>query len=87
VSPSWPRNFSALKEGTKRGATWLHFIEAARLDEPSVGQGTVVTIASKDSLGSSPFDGSVVTCRFHGWRYNVTTGNTLHVPDYGRRTR
>jgi nitrite reductase/ring-hydroxylating ferredoxin subunit len=23
-----------------------------------------------------------VTCRAHGWRYDVTTGNTLHVPDY-----
>ena len=38
------------------------------------------------SLGSSPLNGCVVTCRGHGWRYNVTTGNTLHVPDYGVRT-
>lgn len=38
------------------------------------------------SLGSSPLDGCVVTCRAHGWRYNVTTGNTLHVPDYGVQT-
>jgi nitrite reductase/ring-hydroxylating ferredoxin subunit len=38
------------------------------------------------SLGSSPLDGCVVTCRAHGWRYNVSTGNTLHVPDYGVRT-
>ena len=38
------------------------------------------------SLGSSPLDGCVVTCRGHGWRYNVTTGNTLHVPDYGVQT-
>ena len=35
------------------------------------------------SLGSSPLNGCVVTCRAHGWRYDVTTGNTLHVPDYG----
>jgi len=35
------------------------------------------------SLGSSPLDGCIVTCRAHGWRYNVTTGNTQHVPDYG----
>ena len=38
------------------------------------------------SLGASPLDGCVVTCRAHGWRYNVTTGNTLHVPGYGVQT-
>ena len=27
-----------------------------------------------------------VPCRGHDWRYNVTTGNTLHVPDYGVAT-
>lgn len=35
------------------------------------------------SLGTSKLEGKVVTCRGHGWRYDVTTGNTLHVPDYG----
>jgi nitrite reductase/ring-hydroxylating ferredoxin subunit len=35
------------------------------------------------SLGTSKLDGKVVTCRGHGWRYDVTTGKTLHVPDYG----
>lgn len=35
------------------------------------------------SLGTSKLDGKVVTCRGHGWKYDVTTGNTLHVPDYG----
>jgi nitrite reductase/ring-hydroxylating ferredoxin subunit len=35
------------------------------------------------SLGTSKLEGKIVTCRGHGWRYNVTTGNTLHVPDYG----
>jgi nitrite reductase/ring-hydroxylating ferredoxin subunit len=24
-----------------------------------------------------------VTCRAHGWRYDVTTGNLTTVPDYG----
>lgn len=38
------------------------------------------------SLGSGKFEGRVVTCRLHGWRYNVTTGCTLHVPDYGVKT-
>jgi nitrite reductase/ring-hydroxylating ferredoxin subunit len=38
------------------------------------------------SLGASKLDGKVVTCRGHGWRYDVTTGNTLHVPDYGVQT-
>jgi nitrite reductase/ring-hydroxylating ferredoxin subunit len=35
------------------------------------------------SLGAGKLEGKVVTCRAHGWRYDVTTGNTLHVPDYG----
>ena len=38
------------------------------------------------SLGTSRLDGKVVTCRGHGWRYDVTTGNTLHVPGYGVAT-
>lgn len=35
------------------------------------------------SLGSGKLEGKIVTCRAHGWRYDVTTGNTMHVPDYG----
>jgi len=35
------------------------------------------------SLGAGKLEGKVVTCRSHGWRFDVTTGNTLHVPDYG----
>jgi 3-phenylpropionate/trans-cinnamate dioxygenase ferredoxin subunit len=35
------------------------------------------------SLGTSQLEGKVVTCRGHGWRYDVTTGCTLHVKDYG----
>jgi 3-phenylpropionate/trans-cinnamate dioxygenase ferredoxin subunit len=35
------------------------------------------------SLGNSPLEGKIVTCRGHGWRYDVTTGNVTHVPDYG----
>lgn len=35
------------------------------------------------SLGSGKLEGKVVTCRAHGWKYDVTTGGTLHVPDYG----
>jgi len=35
------------------------------------------------SLGSGKLEGKIVTCRSHGWRYDVTAGNTLHVPDYG----
>lgn len=38
------------------------------------------------SLGGSALDGKVVTCRAHGWRYDVTTGSTLHVPGYGVAT-
>jgi nitrite reductase/ring-hydroxylating ferredoxin subunit len=35
-----------------------------------------------ESLGSGKLDGKVVTFRPHGWRYDVTTGNTLNVADY-----
>lgn len=35
------------------------------------------------SLGAGKLEGTVVTCRAHGWRYDVTTGCTKHVPDYG----
>ena len=38
------------------------------------------------SLGTSALDGKIVTCRGHGWRYDVTTGSTLHVPEYGVST-
>jgi nitrite reductase/ring-hydroxylating ferredoxin subunit len=35
------------------------------------------------SLGASELDGKIVTCRGHGWKYDVTTGSTLNVPGYG----
>jgi 3-phenylpropionate/trans-cinnamate dioxygenase ferredoxin subunit len=38
------------------------------------------------SLGTSRLDGKIVTCRGHGWRYDVTTGCTLHVSGYGVTT-
>jgi len=38
------------------------------------------------SLGMSDLKGKVVTCRGHGWKYDVTTGGMLHVPDLGVTT-
>jgi len=38
------------------------------------------------SLGTSKLDGKIVTCRGHGWGYDVTTGSTVHVPGYGVAT-
>ena len=35
------------------------------------------------SLAQGKLSGKVVTCRAHGWRYDVTTGNLTTVPDYG----
>jgi 3-phenylpropionate/trans-cinnamate dioxygenase ferredoxin subunit len=35
------------------------------------------------SLAAGQLNGRIVTCRSHGWQYDVTTGNTVHVPDYG----
>ena len=38
------------------------------------------------SLGASELRGKVVTCRGHGWRYDVTTGAMVHAPDVGLDT-
>jgi nitrite reductase/ring-hydroxylating ferredoxin subunit len=35
------------------------------------------------SLGNSKLDGKIVTCRGHGWKYDVTTGSTYPVPGIG----
>ncbi len=35
------------------------------------------------SLGTSRLEGKVVTCRAHGWRYDVTTGCMVGAKDYG----
>ena len=35
------------------------------------------------SLAIGKLDGKVVTCRSHGWRYDVTTGHLTTVPDFG----
>ncbi len=35
------------------------------------------------SLGAGQLNGNVVTCRAHGWRYNVTTGSLTTSPGYG----
>jgi 3-phenylpropionate/trans-cinnamate dioxygenase ferredoxin component len=33
--------------------------------------------------GSGQPEGKIVTCRWHGWKYNATTGSVMNVPDYG----
>jgi nitrite reductase/ring-hydroxylating ferredoxin subunit len=33
------------------------------------------------SLGTGELRGAIVRCRAHGWRYDVTTGHTLHDPE------
>jgi len=35
------------------------------------------------SLGTSKLEGKIVTCRGHGWKYDVTTGSTLASPGFG----
>jgi len=34
-------------------------------------------------LGEGQLDGKVVTCPWHGWQYDVTTGKTLQNPAAG----
>ena len=38
------------------------------------------------SLGISMLEGNIVTCRGHGWKYDVTTGSTYPVPGVGVAT-
>ena len=33
------------------------------------------------SLGTGELRGAIVRCRAHSWRYDVTTGHTLHDPE------
>ena len=35
------------------------------------------------ALGTGELRGNIVRCRAHGWRYDVTTGRTVDVPEYG----
>jgi nitrite reductase (NADH) small subunit len=34
-------------------------------------------------LGDGPLEGTIVTCPWHGWQYDVTTGKILQSPDAG----
>ena len=102
MSPSWPRSFNALGTHVAEfvEAARLADLPPGRGTVVTIGdkdvalfnvEGTVYAMENAclhqgQSLGSSSLDGCVVTCRAHGWRYNVTTGNTLHVPDYGVQT-
>jgi nitrite reductase/ring-hydroxylating ferredoxin subunit len=35
------------------------------------------------SLGLSKVEGNIITCRGHGWKYDVTSGSTYPVPGIG----
>ena len=35
------------------------------------------------SLGTSKLEGKIVTCRGHGWKYDVTTGSIVASPGFG----
>lgn len=34
-------------------------------------------------LADGPLEGNIVTCPWHGWEYNVTTGKVGHSPTVG----
>ena len=34
-------------------------------------------------LGDGPLEGKIVTCPWHGWQYDVTTGKILQNPSVG----
>jgi 3-phenylpropionate/trans-cinnamate dioxygenase ferredoxin subunit len=51
-------------------------------------EGAIFAIADSclhqgSSLAAGKLDGNIVTCRSHGWRYDVTTGSIKDVPGYG----
>jgi nitrite reductase/ring-hydroxylating ferredoxin subunit len=35
------------------------------------------------SLSNGTLEGKIVTCRAHGWLYDVTSGSTVQVPGFG----
>jgi nitrite reductase/ring-hydroxylating ferredoxin subunit len=35
------------------------------------------------SLAAGALEGKVVTCRGHGWQYDVTTGKVIGIPEMG----
>ena len=44
---------------------------------------STMPVSIKDLLAARQLEGKVVTCRSHGWRYDVTTGSTMSSPGYG----
>jgi nitrite reductase/ring-hydroxylating ferredoxin subunit len=34
-------------------------------------------------IGQGPLEGKIVTCPWHGWAFDVTTGALIHSPDAG----
>ena len=65
------------------------FVEVARLEQVFNVEGTVYAIQDSclhkgASLGTGQLDGKVVTCRAHGWHYDVTTGSTKNAPGLRR---
>jgi nitrite reductase/ring-hydroxylating ferredoxin subunit len=42
--------------------------------------------AGRGGPSTSNLEGKIVTCRAHGWRYDVTTGFVAHVPNYAVAT-
>jgi 3-phenylpropionate/trans-cinnamate dioxygenase ferredoxin subunit len=70
-----PGASSAVLEGDKSIALFNVDGQIYAIDDVCAHQGS--------SLAQGKLDGKVVTCRSHGWRYDVTTGNLTTVPDFG----
>jgi nitrite reductase/ring-hydroxylating ferredoxin subunit len=78
------------------GVAWLEQLPAGRAMTVTIGDlqvalanvgGTVHAIDDAclhagSSLGAGVLEGKVLTCRGHGWRYDVTTGAVLGVRAY-----
>ena len=45
---------------------------------------TTPVCTGADRLGDGPLEGKIVTCPWHGWQYDVTTGKVVQNPTVGR---
>ena len=45
--------------------------------------GPGASVAGGGPLGDGPLEGKIVTCPWHGWQYDVTTGKVMQNPSVG----
>ena len=74
----WTRFHRAPANASRWSAKRWHYSTSTG---PSMRWG--IRLHQGSSLAAGKLDGMVVTCRSHGWRYDVTTGGMVNAPGYG----